>query len=236
MAMQEHHLRTMYKVQTPSPLQFQYIHQHQRGFIIGGGPSLNTLDASDVTILAKDEITFGVNKAYKLFTPTYLIFSDVYFWRHFEHEVNKVDCIKFVPDNVARGHRGKKFVTVRRSSNPADLLPSSLDLISFINNSGVGALRIAYAMGCNPIYLLGIDLGSNQAGETHFHHDYKRDPKRITNPECYREFLTVFENTIKAMQDKGVDIISCSSVYPLNKLISYIPIKDVLKQFSRLGD
>ena len=227
MMSREHRLRTMYKVQVTPPTKFENVHINKRGFVIGGGPSIKDIEKETLDKL-EQEVTIGVNKAYRLIKPTYLVFSDQYFWKHFGHEVQKVDCIKIIPDNIARGVRNDQLVRVRRSNSIRDVLPTSMNTISFLNNSGVGALRIAFLMGCNPIYLLGMDMGPDTSGETHFHNDYKHDPKRKTSPNRYQQFFTEFERTIKAMEERRVNVVSCSPISTLNSIIPYVPINEVL--------
>jgi hypothetical protein len=219
-------LRSTYNVRVPKPETYDNIHKGSRGFILGGGPSIRKLkeDGFDFKCLEK-EIVVGVNKAYKLLTPTYLVFGDAYFWKHFQYEVKNVDCVKFAPENILHGFRHEKIVPLRRSMATKDKVPSTLGgPISFVNNSGVGALRIAYALGCNPIYLIGIDIGADSNGETHFHDDYKKDKSRKTPAARYKQFYDEFASTIEMMKRERIEIFSCSEISPLNKVIRYVPI------------
>jgi hypothetical protein len=217
-------MRTNYKVQGNNPRTFDNKHENKRAFVIGGGPSIDDIKKSGFSFDKLDnEITFGINKAYNLLTPTYLVFSDAYFWKHFMNEIKRVPCYKIVPDNIIRGYKDDTLIFLRRSQTPRDIVPNTLGApISFINNSGVATLRIAYAMGCNPIYLVGIDVKIGDDGKTHFHNDYSG--LRTTPPTRYNQFYTEFDRTIKAMQEKNREIISCSENSLLNKVIPYVPI------------
>jgi len=204
-------------------------HKDSRGFVIGGGPSIKKIQERGFNFLKlEDEITVGVNKAYKLFVPTYLIFGDAYFFRKFGSEIQKVDCLKIAPVNVVGSKAIPQLLPLRRAISASEVLPKSFGgTISFINNSGVAALRVAYLLGLNPIYLVGFDIGPNVAGETHFHKDYAADKDRITKPQRYQQFLDVFRDTIKALKEQNVEVFSCSETSRLNEFLDYVPIESL---------
>ncbi|OYT15991.1 MAG: hypothetical protein B7C24_10110 [Bacteroidetes bacterium 4572_77] len=97
---------------------FDKKHLGQRGFVIGGGPSILDLQDRGFTFSELNtEITICANKAYKLVKPDYLIWTDGYFWKEFKDEITDVECIKFCPNNVAKkfGVRGKDIHILRRA-------------------------------------------------------------------------------------------------------------------------
>ena len=198
-------------------------HKGQRGFLIGGGTSIKYLQDSGFDFnKLKTEITLGVNKAYRLFVPTYLVFGDDFFWKHFSQEIRALPCIKFAPSQILRGYSDSSLLPLRTSTNYQEVLPRGLDAsISFMNNSGVAALRVLYCLGCNPIYLIGIDLIENNRGETHFHADYKSFG-RHTTPAKYKTFHTEFARTLSSLKTKNISVFSCSSISSLNTIIPYI--------------
>jgi hypothetical protein len=204
-------------------------HKDQRGFLIGGGSSLLSLQKADFDFSRlQSEVIIGVNKAYKLVTPTYLVFGDNAFLKNFTQEIYTLPCVKFAPHDILRGYGHSTLYAVQRGNRQSDILPRGLSApISFINNSGVGALRITYTLGCNPIYLLGIDLTVNAAGETHFHEDYKAIGRK-TRPESYTSFQREYIKVIVALRAHHIEVISCSPISKLNDIIPYIPIEEVL--------
>ncbi len=117
-------------------------HRGQRGFLIGGGTSLTALGDSgfDFHRLEQD-VVVGINKAYKLLLPTYLVFGDKIFWDSFRDEVEALSCIKFAPEDILRNYKSTKnarLLPLRRGSNAREALPTGLDTaVSFVNNSGV---------------------------------------------------------------------------------------------------
>lgn len=219
-------LQRTYQADWLSPRDFNNKHVGKRAFVIGGGSSITKLQESgfDFSLLSK-EVTIGTNACYNLLTPTYLIFGDYYFWKHFCHEIIKVDCIKMAPENILKASRPPKTIILKRSIDVNQMIPSGFDTpFSFVNNTGVAALRAAFVFGCNPIYLIGMDIGTGKDGETHFHSTYKNDEKRKTPPARYKQFHSVFVSTIKAMHDRGREIYSCSEMSSLNEVIPYVPL------------
>jgi len=207
---------------------FNNKHKGQRGFVIGGGPSILDIkkDGFNLNLLQK-EVTVGVNKAYNLFTPTYLIWTDPYFWKTFRKEILKLRCVKFCPLNVVRKFPNENINDVhflKRDKNRfKNTITDSFDNpIPMWNNSGVTGLRIAYILGLNPIYLLGIDIQHEDSeGRTHFHTDYEKNRVAKTTPKRYSLFFESFKKTIEALKEKNIKIVSCSKNSKLNDIISF---------------
>lgn len=210
-----------------------------RGFIIGGGPSILDLMESGFDFKALEgEVTIGINKAYDLLTPTYLVFGDTWFWNHFKEELIELKCTKFCPHNVA-----KKGV-IQKAEHPdvhvvrcdyaqgchfRDCPDSFKTQVPFWNNSGVFALRIAHILGLHPIYLVGIDIElTDEKDRTHFHTAYKEQRLNSTTVCRYDQFYQAFESTIRKLRKKLIRIYSCSPTSKLNTLIPFKDIKEVL--------
>ena len=219
-------IRKQYKVDWLQPADYNDKHIGKRSFVIGGGHSIKTIQAEgfDFRTKLKDEITIGVNKAYKVADLTYLLFGDYWFWKHWQHEVRKLDCVNIVPENILKGVIPDKTLVVRRSVDVSQMIPDGFDKpFSFVNNTGVAALRAAYVLGCDPIYLIGMDITYSDTGESHFHEDYV-DRKRATSPARYKQFHQVFTKTLEAIKSNGRTVYSCSPSSPLNSMIDYVPI------------
>ena len=93
------------------------------------------------------------------------------------------------------------------------------------SNTGLLALRIAYAMKCDPIYLLGIDLCFTPE-KIHWHDGYKeisRKPKQ----DRYNIFIEDWRKTIDAIGDSR-KVISCSAISVLNDVLPYKSLWSVL--------
>jgi len=204
-------------------------HRGQRGFVIGGGPSIRDISPEIVEKL-KQEITVGSNHAFKLFEPTYLIFIDRGYWRTFNQDLKSLQkTIMFYPSKLTSVTIKNALQFPMGSEKNHPIAPEKWnDRVPTWNNAGVTAIRIANIMGLNPIYLLGCDLDKDakRRGETHFHDCYDEKRKNATKPERYDKFKRAFVKTIAAMPK--VEIVSCSKVSALNEYIPYVSLESVL--------
>ncbi len=140
--------------------QFKNLHKGKRCFVIGNGPSLNQLDLS----LLKKEITFGCNNIHlmKDFKPKYWCISDWWvadkIWADIRGWGSEIT--KFSSDR----HHNKimpLFNNCHIIKVLDDIFPDFSDNLAKGFYQGYSVtyfmLQIAYYMGCNPIYLIGID-------------------------------------------------------------------------------
>jgi len=212
---------------------FDNKHLNQRGFVIGGGPSILDIQKNFDFKLLENEITVGSNKAYKLFNPTYLFCLDRYYVKHFISELNELNCTLFIPNSyhTLRNKNCYGLSKQRGKHKPLTKLPSSFQSeINFGNNSGVASLIIAYLLGLNPIYLVGIDIvHTDPEGRTHFHSEYNKTRIVKTTPARYDLFYNDFKTIIQFLTDKGVTVYSCSPCSRLNEDISFIVINTLFK-------
>ncbi len=148
---------------------FKNKHKGKACFVIGNGPSLNLMDLTSL----KSEITIACNSFYLLhsklgFVPTYYTVEDPLPAYDNQKEISSLrDSVKFIPCDL------KKIITpdpntfyvnfhrsYMRSSNPKFPLFS----YDFAKKAYWGGtvlfynLQLAYYLGCNPIYLIGVDL------------------------------------------------------------------------------
>lgn len=212
---------------------FDKKHAGERGFVIGGGSSITRLQKNGFDFSRLwNEVSIGANKAYKLFEPTYLVWGDSNFFDRFKDDLFQLHCIMFYgrmfssPRYESPPQDNKRFYAVKRVIEGKEryMLPLSFnDPISFWQNSGVVALRIAYLLGCNPIYLIGIDLGSYE--KVWFHDGYGKS--KGPGKRWYELSKEIFIQTIEQLENEGVYVYSCSPVSPLNAVIPYVDIKNL---------
>lgn len=171
---------------------FKNIHSKKRCFVIGNGPSLSDMDLSKL----KKEITFGGNEIYRKenFNLTYLMIGIIT-----DMDLDKLcgfECdYKFFTKRLYPFKKLENVVLVKvinRMSYP--FFPNfSLDAEKCIYSGGTVShlnLQLAYYMGCNPIYLIGVDWwNSNDFGSTIDKHFYGRG-------DAVNRF-TVFDEKIK---------------------------------------
>ena len=145
--------------------QFKNRHQGERCFIIGNGPSLTAGDLDNL----RSETTFASNKIYLAFDqtdwrPSYYVVEDDHMIRQHHQAIRELNgFVKFVSDDWGSYFRGDHKVVMY----PRTLL----DLNRFPRFSGNASryvfcgymvtyisLQLAYFMGFNRVYLLGVDF------------------------------------------------------------------------------
>lgn len=203
------------------PQRFDNRHVGHPGFVIGGGPSLRPyLKHQALTAWLQQQVTVGVNRAYEWFTPTYLVVGDKWFLNQYTSILSQLPCLTFVPDNIQQVPLWANMVVFYKDARGYTQHPASLgQQISCSNNTGTIALRIAGVMGCNPIYLLGVDLQVTEDGQTHFHTGY--GPQRQPSAQRFGQFRTEYCKAITELDRYGIQVRSCSAVSSLNTVIPY---------------
>lgn len=135
----------------------------QRCFIMGNGPSLKLCDLA----LLKDEITIGSNAQYLIwkemgYAPTFLTVEDRLVAEDRANELNAIkETIKVFPFDLSYClQRDEKtiFINFVRQYQPFPKFSDEFEknvywggTVSFMN------IQFAYFLGCNPIYLIGLD-------------------------------------------------------------------------------
>lgn len=213
----------------------------QRCFVIGNGPSLCIKDLSK---LGKNgEVTIASNKIYLAFEetdwrPTYYTVADLLTAENNAEKIRNLDLIKLFPDHF-KGILGESKdsdcngihlyyrMIKERHDEDGNYLPffSSSPLIGFHVGETITHVNIqlAYYLGCNPIYLIGLDgvyqipstitshhvyeqVFVSQGEINHFHKDYRKIGETWCKPkpeyhelayQCCRQFLEPCGVTIK---------------------------------------
>ncbi|MBE3109329.1 MAG: hypothetical protein IMZ46_02275 [Acidobacteria bacterium] len=168
-------------------------------FILGGGPSLVGFNFERLRGRGR---VIAINRAFE-----YALFADVLFFMDYKfykmyHDggVKKSLWDSFEGKRVFLNIMGRALDDVYSvKSLGRDGLSGSLKAgLYHGNNSGVGALAIALAMGAGPIYLLGYDM-RHDGGRSHFHAGYgQKQPERIP-----QSFIGDFERSFKSLKGHG---------------------------------
>lgn len=184
-------------------------HRGQRGFIIGAGPSLRISDLE----LLKQEITFGCNKIYLAFDqtawrPTYYSVLDVILAKQNFQQIQQLDLPKIFSCWVKPYFAEAQDITwLRHLAHPVE---NGAHFPQFSTNALAGVyggwtviytqLQLAFYMGFQEIYLLGVDFSFSippASGQTsahgaviehqgeinHFHPNYRRPGEQWTAPQ-----------------------------------------------------
>jgi hypothetical protein len=147
----------------------------ERIFLIGNAPSLNRLPLEKL----KSEFTFGVNRIYLLFDriswrPTFYTVLD---WRvgpDIASDVNALDGMTFLLDWRYHGLLRGGPDTYWFSTGSKEFSYDATERLYGGGTVMVATLQLAYYMGFNPIYLIGVDASYTvpktviQTGEDRF--------------------------------------------------------------------
>lgn len=118
-------------------------------FVIGNAPSLLDIDASKV----EPFFTIGINRAYRAIRTSVLMWQDPELMKDSRGDIEKLDCIRACPPKADPGGKFLHFnlhgSVFHKTSNPSILYGRG--------SSGPLAVQMADAIGCRPIFLLGMD-------------------------------------------------------------------------------
>lgn len=147
----------------------QDTHRGERCFIIGNGPSLKTMDLSPL----RDEFTFGLNRAYLMFdrlgfATNCLVSVNRHVIEQCAEEIVSQPCLKFISWANRKVLPANADVTYVRSvqqpgfaTDPATEGVWEGATVTFV------AMQLAYLMGFERIYLIGVDHSFSTVGEPH---------------------------------------------------------------------
>lgn len=162
---QAHYEKTKYGKKLAA---YQGKHAGQRCFIVANGPSLQTEDLD--LLHARGEITFGMNRIYKLFDqtnwrPTYYVCEDELICQDHQPEINAITAQeKFIPIELNWYHgvdiqNALYFhLNYREESRyPHGFSPDIAHQIDCRGTVTCSCMQLAVYMGFTEIYLLGVD-------------------------------------------------------------------------------
>ena len=149
---------------------FHNRHLGQRAFIIGNGPSLLKTDPRRLA----GEVTFAANNIFLLegFTPTYYAAIDRVLTQDRAKEINALPWVKFFPHLVSEWITNGYFLNAVHAEWPTHFSTDISDFIEIDFTVTYSLMQIAFYMGCNPVYLIGVD------------HTYRIDPEQQHQDAC----------------------------------------------------
>jgi len=129
-------------------------------FILGNAPSLNDFDLSGLDKF----FTIGINRAIYKIDPTILLWQDKDIYNYEKHLVDKSKAVKVCRDTsdpMGKFYHFKlKSGFYKKSKNPS--------ILHGRGSTGPLAVQFAVALGCKPIYLIGMDCLTKD-GDTDFY-------------------------------------------------------------------
>lgn len=174
-------------------------------FILGNAPSLNDFDLSKLDGF----FSIGINRAIYKTDPTILFWQDKDIYNYEKHLIDKSKAIKVcrdVSDPLGKFfHFRLKSGFYKRSKNPS--------ILHGRGSSGPIAVQFAVALGCKPIYLLGMDCLTKN-GDTDF---YGKNVfwKKHTRKNC----ITGLKWVNGTFSDVGIFNFSTQKDIDYNKII-----------------
>jgi len=147
---------------------YRNLYKGRRCFIVANGPSLTVEDLN--LLHSKNEITFGMNRIYKMFDktewrPTFYVCEDELIAKSQQKEINEIDAKeKFIPIELTWWHDISINNAMYFHLNGVDArrcqFSFSPDIAHQIDCRGTvtfTCMQIAAYMGFSEIYLLGVD-------------------------------------------------------------------------------
>lgn len=119
-------------------------------FIVGNSPSLDDCNLDLLT----DFFTIGINRAYLRIDPTILMWQDKEVFKENPKAIRSLKAIKFCEH---RFDRKSEFYNFRAAPGHYRLPFSPVLLFGKNGSTGALAFELAFALGCSPIVLLGMD-------------------------------------------------------------------------------
>lgn len=150
----------------PQLLQFQNKYKGEDCFIIGNGPSLNKMNLE----VLNDYYTFGLNKIFMLFNrsnfrPKFHVAVNQHVIDQSNDEISKLNIPSFV--SFSRSQKVVKSNKLNYLYTEGGVEKFSGDISNVISEGGTVtfvAMQIAFFMGFNNVYLIGVDHNFMQKG------------------------------------------------------------------------
>jgi hypothetical protein len=201
-------------------------HRGERGFVLGTGMSIALmLDQCRVPMTTLGpEVVVGCKQVYRQCPLRYWVSMDFELYLRERHALSQLSFLKFVPQvptrmDAVKNDRDLIALPRQRARSLPTAIPNGFSDLCIDADTGVVALRIAYLLGLNPIYLLGMNDGIYQ-GRLHYHDESKRVPSEQELVAMASDMVPF----ISAIVELGVSVISCSPISRLNAVIPFVDI------------
>ena len=215
----------------PYPPEIVNKHRGKVGIVLGNGPSINEYNLK--TDFFKNAITFGTNAIGIKIHPTYYLITDKRAWNWYQpmvaqsaakgskliigaKQLRRIKALKLPPPP-------KNLFVIRYKSDDALGEPVLGGPLFHGRTVGIVALNLAFQMGCNPVYMLGIDGFS--LPKKHFHKLHEKEINKVHSKDERDELVK--ENLIKINRAfwkdnrRLINLSSCSiwkGIIPKGKL------------------
>ena len=169
--------------------QFKDLHKGQDCFIIGNGPSLNKTDLAPLA----DYHTFGLNKIYLMrdrgidLNLSYLVSVNELVIEQSKQEFEQMTCPTFLSHTAAHGKIDDKahihrLHTLNTWSFYEDIAQPICEgfTVTYV------AMQIAYYMGFERVFIIGVDHSFKQSGNSNETQVYEGDDQNHFDPNYFK--------------------------------------------------
>lgn len=190
--------------------------QGARCFIVGGGPSLERFDWSQL----QGELVIGCNRALEYCDPTINLCVDYRMYEAYTDLTKNIlvrDHRRKHPQEAYRAFKGMKAF-MRIGPGPFDpsvytmgfadndcLTRTMKDGLGVGENTGFAALNLAMCLGCTEIYLLGFDMKGAGDNQANYHPGYIAPQKGFIYKS---KFARYFEKYAPEIKSRGVRVVN----------------------------
>lgn len=206
----ENEFKNKYRYKNDDLKRFRNINKGKRCFIIGNAPSLKYEDLD--ILYSMNEICFGVNRIYKAFEntkwrPTYYVAVDYEICKNDYNIIENIDSIKFIRHFFNEINWKSKNV-YQFGGVSSQNIEFSRDISKgvYIGNTVIyDSLQIAYYMGFEEIYLLGVDLDFSKKINEEGRHFYKyHNSKERLHEGNLNHILKSFACAANVFKNEGI--------------------------------
>ena len=204
---------------------------NQEAYIVGGGPSLMGFDWKNLD----GKFVIGINRAYEVLPNAQIIyFTDNDYWQRHANEMKKHSGM-LCRGRIARRPdiTDERVTEFQLQAHPSGWSDQYGELFHG-SNSTFACIQLAYQLGFNKIYLLGIDMKhqgayvrnkKNNLGVTHWHSGHRR-----TDPaNAYKMFMAHYAKMVPEAKKRGVEIVNVNT--PEGTALKHFPIKSYEEVF-----
>ncbi len=179
-------------------------------FLLGNAPSINDMNLS----LLDNYFTVGINRIFFTYDPTILMWQDLALWIQEKQKVMATKAIKFCREG---SETIGGFYTFKLHGREPKVSPDLRQLYGR-GSSGSVAYQFVYALGCNPIILIGMDCDYRKGLTDFYGKNSMHRPHTI--PSCIKGLKFID----RSRGDRT--IINCS----YNKVFPIVSLEEAIKQ------
>lgn len=205
---------------------FHNAQQGKRAFVIGNGPSLLKTDPR--RLMKRGDVTFAANNIFLLdgFEPTYYTAIDRVLTQDRAEQINALPWTKFFPHLVSGWITNGVFLKASQRDWPEAFSTDISECLEIDFTVTFSLLQIALYMGCNPVYLIGVDhtytiderkqvqegriITSLDDDPNHFHPGYFGKGYRWTSPPM-EKLEACYQLAAEAYQTQGRELYNATA-------------------------